>query len=190
MGSSPRDCKLSVEFIPFLDTIKSLLPQAEDWSLLQRQLKSELFTKLHKRENLSSPLSPRENNPRSRGLYCCFSAINYAIQMLIKASLHALAWVIKLDTWGQMPLSPQKGEEDEKAAVLGQCHTKPMIGQKMLAVETVTLHNSRLLDLTFYSEIHFSVCIRSSDPPKPELATWKTLGVTNIHQFDCCHYLE
>lgn len=91
MGISPRDCKLSVEFIPFLDTIKSLLPRAEDWSLLQRQLKSELFTKLHKGENLSSPLSPRENNPRTRGLYCSFSAINYAIQMLIKASLHALA---------------------------------------------------------------------------------------------------
>lgn len=68
---------LSLEFILFLDTIKSLLPQAEDWSLLQWQLKSELFTKLHKREDLSSPFSPREDNPRTGGLYYSLSkAIN------------------------------------------------------------------------------------------------------------------
>lgn len=91
MGMSPRDSKRSVEFIPFLDTIKSLLPLAEDWSSLQRQLKSELFTKLHKREDLSSPFSPREDNLRSGGLYYSFLAINYAIQMLVKASLHAVA---------------------------------------------------------------------------------------------------
>ena len=71
----------------------------------------------------------------------------------------------------------QKGEEDEKAAILGQCHTKPMTGQKMWAVETVTLHNSHLLDLMFYSKMDFIICLRSSDPAKSELATWKTLGV-------------
>lgn len=86
--------------------IKLLLPQAEDWPSLQRQLKSELFTKLYKREDLSSPFSPREDNLRSGGLYYSFLAINYAIQMPVKASLHAVAGVIKLDTWGQMPLFP------------------------------------------------------------------------------------
>lgn len=106
MGMSPRDSKCSVGFIPFLDMIKLLLPQAEDWPSLQRQLKSELFTKLYKREDLSSPFSPREDNLRSGGLYYSFLAINYAIQMPVKASLHAVAGVIKLDTWGQMPLFP------------------------------------------------------------------------------------
>lgn len=91
MGMSPGDSKRAVEFIPFLGTVKSLLPQAEDWSLLQRQLKSELFTRLHKREDLSSPFSPREDNLRSGGLNYSFLAINNAIQMLVKASLHALA---------------------------------------------------------------------------------------------------
>lgn len=92
MGMSLRDCKLSVEFIPFLDTIKSLLPQAENWSWLQRQLKSELFTKLHKREDLSSPLFSHRGQPQKWGtLLLSFLALNYAIQMLVKASLHALA---------------------------------------------------------------------------------------------------
>lgn len=52
-----------------------------------------------------------------------------------------------------------------------------MTGQKMWAVETVTLHNSHLLGLRVYSEMDFIICIRSSDPAKPELAAWKTLGV-------------
>ena len=72
-GDEPEGLKLSVAFIPFLDTIKSLVPQAADWSLLQRQLKSDLFTKLHKREDLSSPFSPREDNFRSGRLYYSLS---------------------------------------------------------------------------------------------------------------------
>lgn len=121
-----------------------------------------------------APFFPRRGQPQNwETLLLSFSAVNYAIQMLLKASLHALDGVIKLDTWGQMPLSPQKGEEDEKAAILGWGHTKPVTGQKMWAVETVALHNSHLLDLRFYSAMHFITCVPSSNPPKPELATWK-----------------
>lgn len=99
----------SVEFIPFLDTIKLFLPQAEDWSLLQRQLKSELFTKLHKGEDLSSPVLPQRGQAQNwRTLLLSVVAVNYAIQMLLKAALQALDWVIKLDTWGQMPCPPRR----------------------------------------------------------------------------------
>jgi hypothetical protein len=75
MEMSLRDSKLPAAFIPSLDTIKSLLPEAEDGSLLQRQLKSELFTKLHKGEDLSRPplFPPREDNHRTRRLYYSLS---------------------------------------------------------------------------------------------------------------------
>ena len=94
--------------------------------------------------------------------------------MHLKASLHALDWVIKLDTWGQMPLSSQKGNKGERAAILSQCHTKAMSGQNAWAVETLTLPVSHLFNLMF-SEMNLSTS-RSSNPPKPEWATWKPLG--------------
>lgn len=195
MGMSPRDSKCSVGFIPFLDMIKLLLPQAEDWPSLQRQLKSELFTKLHKREDLSSPFSPREDNLRSGGLYYSFLAINYAIQMPVKASLHAVAGVIKLDTWGQMPLFPDpphthpEGEKDEKATIPASATQSQWLGRKwgqwrqlLCIVHAFLIWYSPKMDLT--------ICIRSSDPQKPALATWKPLECNQHHPFDSCHYLS
>ena len=76
------------------------------------------------------------------------------------------------------PSPPQKGKEDEKAPIVGKCHTKPMTGQQIWAVGTVVLHKSHLLDLLFYSRRNFTTCIRSPDPPKPEFATQRALGVT------------